>query len=386
MFKKFKSCFTIDTMRQAAALCIAIAFFLFISNIGKVATALDAVKGVMSPFIYAFALSFLLNRPEKALEDKVFYKLKGKSKKSVSVFTTFILFFIVVSVLLRLVIPQIGYSLAILAEVIPGFVTRVYEMAMKMMKDFHFSEAFTTQMSAVLENYGAKISEFLVMSIAGIYNFSKGVSNFVVKSLMVVVVTLYMLMDKDRLKFQVKKFLYAYCEKDSADRIVDIAHRSEKIFSDFIIGKIIDSAIIGAIAFVGMMFIYRDYAVLIALIIGVTNVIPFFGPFIGAIPSIFILLMSNPLSAVIFAVFILILQQIDGNIIGPKILGDSLGLSALWILVAIVIGNGLFGFVGMIIGVPSFAVLYNLVSENISDKLEKKNIRPDSENNTIKFD
>ena len=155
------------------------------------------------------------------------------------------------------------------------------------------------------------------------------------------------------------------------------------MFTKFINGKALDSLIIGILCFIGMMFIYSPYAILIAIIVGVTNMIPFFGPFIGAIPSILILLMVSPFDALIFAVFVLALQQFDGNILGPKILGDSTGLAPIWVLVSITIGGGFMGFAGMIIGVPTFAVFYTLLSENMDKRLAKKNIVADREKMTL---
>ena len=151
------------------------------------------------------------------------------------------------------------------------------------------------------------------------------------------------------------------------------------MFSGFIIGKIIDSAIIGVICFVGMSLLGMPFTLLISMIVGVTNVIPFFGPFIGAIPSIMILLMASPIDAIKFAIFVLALQQFDGNILGPKILGDSTGLSAIWVLVAIIVGGGLFGFAGMVVGVPTFAVLYSLTSDFLADRLKAKGITANGE-------
>ena len=185
---------------------------------------------------------------------------------------------------------------------------------------------------------------------------------------------------------QFKKATYAFCSKPRADRIVELTRRTSDIFSGFIIGKLIDSIIIGLICFVGMLFINKDYTVLIAVIVGVTNMIPFFGPFIGAIPSIFILLMVSPVSAAIFAVFVFLLQQFDGNILGPKSLGDSLWLSPIWVLAGILIGNGLFGLLGMLIGVPTFAVLYNIVSETIADRLTEKGYMAGKYENNIDFE
>ena len=145
-----------------------------------------------------------------------------------------------------------------------------------------------------------------------------------------------------------------------------------KFFLGFIGGKIIDSAIIGVLCFIGMNILGMQYALLISIVVGVTNVIPFFGPFIGAIPSVMILLIVDPWDAVYFAIFVLALQQFDGNILGPKILGDSTGLSAIWVLVSIIVGGGLFGFTGMLLGVPTFAVLYSLTKDGLPKSWQKK--------------
>jgi len=218
------------------------------------------------------------------------------------------------------------------------------------------------------------ITEFSLSALPDVLNYTVSVGSGAVKLIMILIISVYMLTGKDNLLFQFKKATYAYFSKHRADRMVEIAHRSSEIFSGFIIGKLIDSIIIGILCFIGMMFIYPDYTVLVAVIVGVTNMIPFFGPFIGAIPCVFILLVVSPMAAAVFTVFVFLLQQFDGNILGPKILGDSLGLSPIWVLAGILIGNGLFGIAGMLIGVPTFAVLYKLVSENIASRLEEKGL------------
>ena len=200
---------------------------------------------------------------------------------------------------------------------------------------------------------------------------------------MVFIISIYMLSGKEKLIFQAKKLVFALFSKETALKITRFANLTNTIFSDFIIGKMIDSIIIAVLCFIGMLVIYPSYSLLIAVIVGVTNMIPFFGPFIGAIPSAIILLISRPYSALIFLVFILALQQLDGNVIGPKILGDSLGLAPMWVLLGIVIGNGLFGLPGMIIGVPTFAVIYTLCSEKIRNTLREKNITVNSEEHTL---
>ncbi len=193
-------------------------------------------------------------------------------------------------------------------------------------------------------------------------------------SIMAIIISIYMLMSKDTLARQAKKGLYALLDKDKADHVVEFASRSQRVFVGFINGKILDSAIIGFICYCFMYIFGFEYYSLISVVVGITNVIPFFGPFIGAIPSIVILLTVDPWQALWFAVWILALQQFDGNILGPRILGNSTGLSPMWVLLAIVIGGGMFGFTGMLVGVPTFAVLYSLVSDYFEKKLDEKGI------------
>ena len=161
--------------------------------------------------------------------------------------------------------------------------------------------------------------------------------------------------------------------------VLHITRKSNEIFGGFIIGKIIDSAIIGVLCFIGITILDMPYILLVSVIVGVTNVIPFFGPYIGAIPSTILIALADPLKGLYFLIFIIALQQLDGNVIGPKILGNSTGLSAFWVVFSILLGGGLFGFIGMIIGVPTFAVIYYIVKMVVEEKLKKKKLPPDTE-------
>ena len=381
MIKKIKSYFTDSAVKNTITLCAAVRFYLALNNIPTIKTVFSNAVSIISPFIYAFAIAFILNRPMMWFERTLF---KDKKKKRIlSVAVTFTIAISLISVLMVLVLPQIGLSIAYLVEAMPGFIQSVSQTAMEVMEQIHLNSRLSHQVQEMWNNIGTGIMDFTVSVLPGVVNVSIGIGNAVIKSIMSTIIAIYMLASKDRLKFQIKKFFYAYFSRNFAEETFELGRMSNTIFSDFIIGKMIDSTIIGIIAFIGMLFIYPDYAVLIAIIIGVTNMIPFFGPFIGAIPSIFILLILSPFAAFVFLIFIIVLQQIDGNIIGPKVLGSSLGLSPLWILVGIIVGNGAMGFLGMVIGVPTFAVIYNLVSCNTKKKLEEKDIVADYENYTI---
>lgn len=281
-----------------------VAFYMALSNFDALRAQLRAWLGILSPFVWGLVIAYLLDAPVRFFESK----LGGRRKLSILI--SYVLAFLVVGFLLRMVLPQIGN----------GFISAV-----------------TALISSV-----------------------------------------YMLMGKDRL---LRKAVLALLPLPRARSVLEVCSRANRVFGGFIIGKIIDSSIIGVLCFVCMTLLRLPFAVLISVIVGVTNIIPFFGPFIGAVPSILILLIVDPIAALKFAVFVLLLQQFDGNILGPEILGDSTGLSALWVLVAIIVSGGLFGFAGMVVGVPVFAVLYALASSFFARRLWEKGI--DEEGNPL---
>ena len=196
-----------------------------------------------------------------------------------------------------------------------------------------------------------------------------------------IIVSFYILGNKEKLNIQAQKIVYALSPKKYIENISNIYHLSSDIFGKYIIGTLIDSLIVGILCFVGMAIFKMPYALLISVIVGVTNIIPFFGPFIGGIPSFLILFIIEPIQALWFALFIFVLQQVDGNILKPKIIGNSIGLSGLWVMFSVIIGGGLFGISGMILGVPLFAVVYLIISDVIHKRLKDKKIYKFNEKN-----
>ena len=215
------------------------------------------------------------------------------------------------------------------------------------------------------------IPTLLSMGVA----LGSGVVSGIIAAITTVISSIYMLLSKNVLSRQAQKLTYAVLPVKKANHFLAVCSRANRIFSGFLNGKILDSAIIGVLCFILTVLLRIDFAVLISVVIGVTNIIPFFGPIVGAIPCIFILLIVDPWQALRFSILVLGLQQFDGNILGPKILGDSTGISAFWVLVSIVIGGGLFGFPGMLLGVPTFAVLYSLLGDWVRSRLKAKGIR-----------
>jgi predicted PurR-regulated permease PerM len=311
-------------------------------------------------------------------ERKFFYAVaKPSTRRALAIITTYLIAVLLFVLLLRLVIPQ-------LIESITAFVgnTNTYLSNLNSLLDWigasldfepERMDQFRLSSADVLNRVIEAAREFTPQ----ILDMSIQIGSGLISGLTAIISSIYMLSGKDVIFRQIRRFFYAFVPRRSVDYMTRVIKLSTEVFTGFISGKLIDSAIIGAICFVGL-YVIDSFAIdmpfypLISVIVAVTNIIPFFGPFIGAIPSALILLIVNPISAIWFVVFILVLQQFDGNILGPKILGNTVGLPPLWILAAIVIGGGLFGFTGMVAGVPAVAVIYTLVREIVSNRLKNR--------------
>ena len=220
----------------------------------------------------------------------------------------------------------------------------------------------------VKTSFLSDVQKILVTLTTSVMAVVKSITNFIIG----LVASIYILWSKDTFQAQAKKMVVAACKPEAANHLLDLGSSINRIFSGFIIGKIIDSAIIGVLCYICMTLMKMPYTALIATIVGVTNVIPVFGPFIGAVPSALIILLVDPLQAFYFIIFIIVLQQVDGNVIGPKILGNTVGISGFWVLISITIAAGIFGFAGMLLGVPVFAVIYLIISDIVNSALRKK--------------
>lgn len=368
----------------------AITFFFVISEHSVVGRMAGTFFGLMTPFIYGAALAYVLNPVLNWLEKKVFPKVFGdrvskRSRRGLGVLLTFLFGCAVVALFLAVLIPQIVESIDNLAQSIYAFLPQAQSFLNDLIAQYGTNEMLVDVLSMLgvdisdpsmaLQRLATRSYTFLTQVLpnlfGGVMRFTSGLLDVVVG----IIIAIYLLLSKEIFYAQVKKLLFAFFPRRVAQATLNLTHDSNTIFCGFISGKILDSAIIGVLCFIGCSVLQMPYTVLVSFIVGVTNVIPYFGPFIGAIPSIFIIMIADPLKSLVFAVFVLILQQLDGNIIGPKILGDSTGLSAFWVIFAVTFFGGLFGFVGMLIGVPTFAVIYALVRNFAEFKLGKKGLK-----------
>ena len=351
-----------------AVVIIGISFYLAMSNLDLVCQAVNGVLGVLSPFVGGFVIAYLLDGPVRFFEEKF------SMKRGLSIAVSYLLAIVLFGVLLSFVLPQVVQSVMVLADNLNAYLRSLNTFVANVSTRFHLDEELIEGMMLSYTDLMQQATALLRDFMPQLLNYSMAVGSGLVSALTAFIASVYMLMGKQRLLGQMRKVIYAFLPLRKARRMLAVCSNANRVFNGFIYGKLIDSAIIGVLCFILMSLFKMPFALLISVVVGVTNVIPFFGPFIGAIPSVMILLMVDPIVAIEFGVLILVLQQFDGNILGPKILGDSTGLSAIWVLVAIIVGGGLFGFAGMVVGVPTFAVLYSLTSDLLARRLKEKGI------------
>ena len=301
-----------------------------------------------------------------------------------SVLLTFLFIGIVIYSFFAIVIPELVLSVQSIITRFPTYINNLIELTEKLLADNPDVEAYiesllstySKDLDSLLDNkVMPTINNFILSASIGVIGMLKSLYNLVIG----MIISVYVLSGKEKFASQAKKICYALFERPVANQVINACRFTNKTFIGFLGGKIVDSAIIGVLCFFGTSILKMPYAVLISVIVGVTNIIPFFGPYIGAIPSALLVLMINPVKCIPFILFVLALQQLDGNVIGPKILGESTGLSGFWVIFSITFFGGLWGIAGMVVGVPLFAVLYAGISYLINKLLEKKALSTNTE-------
>lgn len=368
-------------------------FYFALLRLSKLSYTFAEVFRVLKPVIYGAVIAYLLNPIVKRVDALLVPLLKKRIKKegqaekisrAAGVLVAIVFLILIIVALCNLLIPELYVSIRNMVFTLPGQLNGLVQK----LNDVEIHDSATSNLIRTGIEEGTKmLQDWLRKDLLGqlnewMSNLTVGVINFfseIFNALIGLIVSVYILFSKELFARQSKKIIYAVLRPDHANMVLHLTTKSNQIFGGFIIGKIIDSAIIGVLCFFGLSILDMPYIMLISVIIGVTNVIPFFGPYIGAIPSAILVFLSDPMQGIYFVIFILVLQQFDGNILGPKILGNSTGLSAFWVIVAILLGGGLFGFVGMVMGVPTFAVLYYVIQMLVNHKLERRNLPKGSE-------
>ena len=379
-------------LTAVAVIVIALVISLIFSKLGPIATAISTIISTVSSVLYGVVMAFLMAPVYDRIGiwvgeilSSLFPKWKKSDKyaKMIATLACLVILILVVFALIMMIIPELVNSITNVISYAPSGTQNLEAW----LKDILNKNPNLEKL--IIGNYldiSERLSDIATTTVLpNVNTYIKNLSSGVINALGVVVniiiglmVMMYLLNMKTTLASQAKKIVYAVAGVKIGNEIVTEARYIKNMFEKFIVGKIIDSIIIGIINYVFMAIIHMPYALLISVVVGVTNVIPFFGPFIGAIPSIILLLLISPITALQFAVWILVLQQVDGNIIGPKILGQTTGLPSFWVLFSILLFGGLFGIVGMIIAVPTWAIIYRTISRLSEHFLKKKGLEPDS--------
>lgn len=370
-----------------------LSFFWLITNHSTVSGYLKKTADVFAPFVYGVIIAYLINPLMKLFERKVLHFKRGsvwerKVRRPLAVFLAFISFGTFLALIIWLIVPQVINSVMEFENQIEGYVLAAQHIVDNFVREFplfngeyeDFSEflnvnELTTDVKQLIANF----SNYLEMAINYILKYG---SRFVieVKNILIgIIASVYLLLAKERLVAKGKRAIAAVLNRRQYLNFISLMRYTDKTVGGFLIGKIIDSLIIGILTFIVLSIASMPFTPLISVIVGVTNIIPFFGPFIGAVPSAFIILISEPSKTIWFILIIFVIQQLDGNIIGPKILGSSTGMTSLAVLVAITISGGLFGFSGMIFGVPAAAVICALFQQFTDKRLRAKKMPTDLE-------
>ena len=356
----------------------SIVFYLISSQVKLFSNKISDFIAILYPFIIGFAIAYLLNFILKFIENRIISeKMKGKSPskvRAISMLLTYLVAGTLCYLFIHFVWPELLESIIGLFNDIPNYVNNATIMINKLIEEFNLTPASME----ILESKWKELTDFIMNFMTDVIPVIGNTIMVVISSLwnivLGVIVSIYLLKDKEKFFAISKKITYAVFNREHSYKILELTHRANKIFGKFLGGKILDSFIIAIITFVVLTIFKMPYTLLVTVIVGVTNVIPFFGPFFGAIPSVILVRFVSPIKAFWLLIIILIIQQLDGNVIGPKILGDSIGVSAFWILFALLIAGKFLGLVGMLLGVPLFAFIYSIIKDITEERLDKKGL------------
>ena len=352
---------------------IIITFLLFrvISNIESIGSVFHTISSLLVFFIWGFVIAYLLNPL------MVYIEKKTQMKRIYSIIIIYTLFIGLIVFIITLITPNVIKSSVDLFDDIPKFADKTYKWATNFLSQNELLNKFNV--TSYLENYfstfNKDITTYFAPGLQIIVDNLMGLSSLFMKFFSGVVISVYFLMDKEAIIFNIKKFIYSILSESASIKLINFGKLAHVTFNHYFIGKIIDSVIFGIITFIGFSLLKIPYALPFSLVIGVTNMIPYFGNIIGMAPAVLITLFFNPIKSIEIILFVVTLSNIDGWFISPKIIGDKVGLSPLLIILGLVLGGGLFGIVGMLIGIPTIALLKILLEEFMNERTKDKLIQ-----------
>ncbi len=380
---KWNQRYTTIAVYSFLVLAVSILFYIIASEVNvfkiQVSRYLSTFLPIIIGFIMAYIFNFILEFYEKNILKYIFKKDNKKRNRVIGIAMTYSTVLLLLYLFLNFIFPQLISSIVGLVNDIPAYVRDISAIIIKYGENISINEEYYGLLLGKWNEFVEYILQFATDLIPKIGIFTKTILSSVWNIVLGIIVSIYLLMDKEKFIALTRKVLFGIFSEDRTNFLIKMGARTDNIFGKFLSGKLLDSFIIGILTFVLLTIFRMPYVLLISFIIAVTNIIPFFGPFIGAVPSFFIIMFISPIKALWFLLLILVIQQIDGNIIGPKILGDSLGISAFWILFSLLVAGKLFGFIGLIIGVPLFVLFYSIIKDVIEYRLNKKGLPVETE-------
>ncbi|MEG0823485.1 MAG: AI-2E family transporter [Erysipelotrichaceae bacterium] len=325
-----------------------------------------------TPFIWALGIAFVFNIPLKYLLSKLPEKIKGR--KIIATIGAFIMFLVVFIFIFRIVGPQVIDSIVALINNLPAYIEDTQATVVKFLSDLNLDDAALAQVDIYTKQFSETALNFLSGMLPRLIDLTKSVTESITNLFLAIVIAVYLSVSKDKLLRQLRKVSYAFLPENIDGYITHAGKLANKTFAGFISGQMVEAIIIGLLCYIGCTVLGTPYAPIVSVVIGCTNVIPIFGPIIGTGICGTLILFVSPIQALIFVIFGICLQQFESNLIYPRVVGSSVGLSGLWVLFAITIGGGLFGIMGMVLGLPTFAVVYTLLSEEVNRRIEKKRL------------
>ncbi|MBK5244141.1 MAG: AI-2E family transporter [Eubacteriaceae bacterium] len=358
---------------------IGICVFVALINISPLLGVLGVFISIITPVFIGVGVAFVLNIPMTFLEKHLFKFLdnikskKGKNmikvKRVLAITCTFLLILGAIAGIMTFIIPQLSSSMNTLFERLPDYIVSLNNLTDNILAFFKIPDNTWNQ---IVEQWNVLMDQLvttIINLVPEIFDVTKTVTVGVFNSFLGIIISIYLLSDKEKLWALKNKLMLAYVPKDRADFIEDVSVTANRIFHGFIAGQLTEALILGTMVTIVLAILQIPYALLIGVLIGITSIIPVLGAFLGAVPSAFILLVVNPWYCLIFIVVIIVLQQIDNNFIYPRVVGNSVGLSGLWVLIGMFIGGSLFGFLGIILGIPTFAVFYSVFRKITNERL-----------------
>lgn len=362
-----------NSRRLLLVVAFGVSLYVGLEHLSEVLGAVRSFLNILEPVFLGIVIAFLANMPLSFLEKRVFHKWKReKLRRTVATLLSFLLIVVILASFLLLIIPRMAESIVSLADGFDGYIGSLTVWADDLWSRINLSPGTEAKITEFVDKFLAGFDEFLSQAVNSLLKATISVLSFAVDLLIAFIIGFYALYRKEKLTFGCKKFVVAAFREEQADRILDVAQRTYKSLHDYFFATIVDCTILGVMTYVMMLIFDFPFPVLISVIVGMTQIIPILGPWLAGAFGVLIIFVTSPAQAIWFLVSLLVVQQIDNNVVYPRVVGKAVGLSAIWVMIAVILGGGLFGIVGVVLCVPIMAVVYTLVSEWVNRRVEDK--------------